>query len=176
MNDEEKDEKIGEEEMQGARGLASAEQIYGGGDGGVEGRGEGQASPDDERKQDEDDDDVGGALDDVVGMFLGGVGRGAVEVSREDGPEGAPVAVCRCGEQIPAEVVIQKARSGIDEAGDYQNPGRLEVEIAAPAILVGHDVVVARGNGVAGCGDGDLEEWGGAGVAGFAPSRNAGAK
>ena len=46
---------------------------------------------------------------------------------------------------------------------------RPQVEIAAPAVLVGHDVAVAVGTVSRDDGDGNLEERGGAEVAGFAP-------
>ena len=128
-----------------------------------------EACPDDEWKEDEDNDEIGGALDDVVGVAFSGIRRRATQRFREHFAECVPFSVGGCGEQVFAEVAGQEAGDHVDQAGDYQDPCGLEVEIAAPAILVGPGVVVAGGNGVARCRDGNLEEWSGARVAGFAP-------
>src|SRR6185437_5322277 len=108
--------------MQGARGLAAAEEIDGGGERGVEGGREREAGPDDEGEEDEDDEAVGGALDDVVGVGLQGMGRTAAEMAREDGAEGSPVAVGGLGKQIAREVAVEQACCSVDEGGEHEHP------------------------------------------------------
>jgi len=155
--------------MQSACGLATSKQIDGCRECRVEGGRQGKTGPDDEGKHDEDDHEIRGALNDIVGAAFCWIGRRAAQIFREDFAEGLPLAICGGGKKVSAEMVVEQARDYVDEAGDYQNPCRFEVEIAAPAILVGPLVVVAGGDGVPRCGDGDLEEGSGAGVAGFTP-------
>ncbi len=155
--------------MQSPRGLAASKKDDGPGNGGGEGGRHGEASPDHERKEDEDDGDVGGALEHVVGVGSRFARRRAVEGLREDAAEGAPGAVAFFGEQVAAEMAGEKAVEAIGEAGDHDDPGSLKVEGAAPAVLVGHDVVVAGRHRVARGGNGDGEEWTRHDVADFAP-------
>ena len=169
VNNEEEYEQVGDEEVESARGLAATEKIDGCGKGGIESRGEREAGPDNEGKEDEDNHDVGGALDDVVGVAFRGIGRGAAKISREDAADGAPVAIFGRGKKVASEVAVEEACCSVYEAGEDENPGCFKVKIAGPAVLIGHDVVVAGGNGIARCGDRDLEERCGAGVAGFSP-------
>ena len=168
VNDEEEDEGVGDEEVQGARGLAATEDIDGEGYGGVEGGREGKAGPDDEGEEDENDDEIGDALEGVVG---GGLGFGglAAEMLCDDRAEGLPVSIGGRWEEVLAEVAGPEDVDRVNEAGEHEQPGGLEVEIAAPAVLVGHDEAVARGDGAARGGDGDGEEGLGHHVAGFAP-------
>ena len=73
------------------------------------------------------------------------------------------------GEQVFAEVSVDEARGYVDQAGEDQNPCGLKVEISAPAVLVGQDLVVAGGHGISRRGDGNFEQRGSSRVAGFAP-------
>ena len=41
----------------------------------------------------------------------------------------------------------EEAVDHIQQAGEYRDPGRLEVQIAAPAVLVRQHVAVAGGHG-----------------------------
>ena len=169
MDDEKENKKISDEEMQGPRGLASAEKVDGCRECGVEGRGQGETGPDNEGKQNEDDHEIGGALNDVVRVVSSGIGRRAAKALRKDIAKGAPIAIGGRREQVSREVAIEQARDDVDKAGEYEDPGGFEMKIAGPSILVGHYIVVAAGNRVARCRDGDFKERSGAGVAGFSP-------
>ena len=155
--------------MQGARGLPASEEVDGCRHRGIERRRQGEARPDNERKQNEDDRQIGDALDNVVGVAFRFAGRGAAEIFCEDFADGAQGPGGRSWKQVFAEVSCDEARGHIDQSGEDQNPCGLKVEIAAPAVLVGQDVVVARGNGISRGGDWYFEERGSSRVAGFAP-------
>ena len=71
---------------------------------------------------------------------------------------GAEGALLACGKQVAAKVAAEEKVSEVDDAGKDEEPGGLEVEVAAPAVLVGHDVAVAGGDGVARGGDVEGEE------------------
>ncbi len=62
-----------------------------------------------------------------------------------------------------------EAVDAVKEAGEHGDPGRLEVEVAAPAVLVGEEVVVAGGHGGPRGGNVQAEERLSSGVAGFSP-------
>lgn len=169
MNDEEEHQKPGDEEVQSTRGLAAAECVDSEGKCGVEGRREGEASPDDEREQNEDDRKVGSALHNVVGVLGSGVGRRAMEVLCEDFAEGSEVSVGSGRDEVFAEVAVEETGEDVDKARKEQQPRGLKVERAAPAVLVGHDVSISGGNGSARCGNGQGEEGANHDVAGLAP-------
>ena len=108
-------------------------------------------------------------MNNVVRMCISGIGRRATHIPGEHFAECAPFSVGRRGEDVSAEVAGEQAGGDVDDAGDQPHPCGFKVKIAAPAILVGHHVVVAGGNGVSGCGYGDFEKWLRAGVTGFPP-------
>ena len=169
VDDEEEDESVGDEEMQGSCGLAAAEDVDGERYGGVEGGRQGKARPDDEGKQDEEDSEIGDALEDVIGVGFRWGGRLAAEIFCDDGAGGSPRSIGWRREEVLAEVAGPQDVNRIDQAGEHQEPCGLEVEIAAPAILVGHDEAVACRDHISRGGDVQGEEGRGHHVASFTP-------
>ena len=72
-------------------------------------------------------------------------------------------------EEVPKEVACEKANNHVDNAGQHQDPCGLKVQVAAPAILVGHHVAVAGGNTAPGRGDGQSEQGLSSHIADLAP-------
>ena len=169
MKGEERDQEQSEEEVEGSGGLLPAEDGNGEGKNGYDGGRHGEAGPDGEREGDEDDGQVGEPLQDVVGSCVG-VGRlFEAQVFGDDGGDGAYRKLAGFREEVAAKMARDEARNQVDEAGKDHGPGGLKVEVAAPAILVGQDEVVAGGNGCARGGDRDHEEGLHEGVASLAP-------
>jgi hypothetical protein len=87
----------------------------------------------------------------------------------DDGPERVPVPIGAGRQDVVAKVAGPKTFDHVDEASENEQPCCLEVEIAAPAILVGHHEVVGGGDRRPGCGDGQGEEGARHYVAGLTP-------
>jgi hypothetical protein len=68
VNSEEEKKRPGDEEMECARGLATAQQVNGRRNRGIERGRQGEACPDYEGKEDEDDGEVCSSLEHVVGV------------------------------------------------------------------------------------------------------------
>src|SRR5262249_38542682 len=60
--------------------------------------------------------------------------------------------------EIPAEVAAAKPRDEVGEAGEAEQPRRLEVQVTAPAVLIRKHIPVAGGYRRTGCGHRDDEE------------------
>ncbi len=119
---------------------------------------------------------IGDALHNVVGVAFCFIGRCAAQIFCEHFPECAPSSVGRLREQVFPEVSSPQTCDRVDQAGQHQNPCGLKVEIAAPAILVGHHVAVAGGNRIPRCGDWYLEQRRSSTNCRFHPSRTADAR
>src|SRR5438477_12697145 len=72
-------------------------------------------------------------------------------------------------EQILPEMPFERSEDQIKQPRQDSKPGSLEMEIAAPAVLVGKHVVVARGDGCSGSGNRQFEQRRSKYVASFAP-------
>jgi len=169
VHDEEENDGPGDEEMDGARGLASAECVDKKGKRGVEAGRQREAGPDDEGKENADDAEVSGALEHVIGVCFAWIGWTAAEIFRHALEVGARGALTGRGNEVATEVAIEKTEKCVDESGEDKEPRGLKVQVAAPAVLVGHIGAVAIIDCVARGGDGDGEERVLVDVAGFAP-------
>ena len=87
-----------------------------------------------------------------------GGGFCAAEIVADACGVGAERTLLACGEEIAAEVAGCEQIDEVDDAGEDEEPGGLEMQIAAPAVLVGKDVAVAGGHGVARGGNVEGEE------------------
>ena len=74
-----------------------------------------------------------------------------------------------CRQQIFPEVPVKQAGNYVHQAGQYDDPGGFEVEIPAPAVLVGQHIPVAGVDPWSGRGDRKIEQRGSHYVPGFAP-------
>ena len=75
----------------------------------------------------------------------------------------------RDGRDVFAEVTCPKAPNTIDGGGEEGQPCGLKMQITAPAVLIGKDVLIAGWDGVSRRGNVDGEEGLHVDVAGFAP-------
>ena len=71
--------------------------------------------------------------------------RLSVKVFQDHFPVRPPRSFSRRRNQIPPEVTAKHAVEKIKQAREHRKPCRLKVERTAPAVLVRHHVVVARG-------------------------------
>src|SRR5689334_7857471 len=129
MHDEEQDEQVGGDEVDGARRLAAAEQVNEHRRDGVEPRRHGEAGQHDGWEQDENDGDVGELLQRVVP--LGGRAGDALELDVMDDlpPQVAAAKFVLAGEDVALEVAVGEAEGDVGEAVDHQEPGEEEVPV-----------------------------------------------
>ena len=128
-----------------------------------------QARPDDEREQHEDHEEVGEPLHQVVRPRVRGGRPRESEVLREGARKRPQRTIARLGQQVFAEMAADGAPDDIQRAGQHQQPRRLEMEIAAPAVLVGQHVAISGRDGCARRGNRDPEQRGRQDVAALPP-------
>src|ERR1700680_533683 len=80
-----------------------------------------------------------------------------------------PGEVGSSGQQTPPEMPFDQSEDYVKQPGQYSDPGGLEMEIAAPSVLVGKHVAVAGGHGGSGGWNRQLEQRRSSYVAGFTP-------
>jgi hypothetical protein len=61
-----------------------------------------------------------------------------------------PGEIGASGQQVPPEMPLEQCEDDVQQTGKYSNPGGLEMEITAPAVLVGKHVALAGGDGGSG--------------------------
>src|SRR5579863_1404764 len=88
---------------------------------------------------------------------------------RDRGRERAPRKISPAREQVFPQAPRKEERDYVQYAGQDDDPGRLKVQVTAPAVLVGEDVAVAGGDQRARGGNVEFEKRRGRVVAGFPP-------
>ena len=155
--------------MKRARGLLAAEQSDGRRNRGNKGGGHRQARPDHQREQNEDHEQVGEPLEHVVRPGFGRTRPLEAQMFSDCGRERPPRKIGLAREQVFPQVPCEQAGDYVQQAGQYDDPGGLKVEIAAPAVLVRQHVPVAGGHQGPRGRDREFEQRRGQYVAGFAP-------
>jgi len=169
VGQKEKHKEDRHEEMYGARGLLSAQKSDRGRNDRRDGRRHGQARPDYQRKQNENNEQIRKPLQHVIrpGFRLTGGLEAQMPGDHNREPFGGEVGAS--GKQIPPEMSGEQSPGQVKQASPYSDPGGLEMEIAAPSVLVGEHVAIACRDGGPGGGNRELEQGRSEYIAGFPP-------
>ncbi len=142
MDDDEGDDRPGQDEVDAARRLASAEQVQQPWRGGVDAWRHGQARQQHQRQHD-DDADVGELLQHIVGPRLLPLREFEAQMIPDRVADAAQLQTGR--QEVAAEVAGEDAPQQIDQAVDDEDPGEGEMPEAA-----GGQVLPARHGGPGG--------------------------
>jgi len=147
VHQQEEHQEYRDEEVNGARGLLAAQKSDHGRHGGRDGRGHGQAGPDYQRKQNENDEQIGEPLKHVVRPGVFATRWLQAQMPGDYSRESSAREIGASRKQILPEMACEQSEGYIEQAGQDRDPGGLEMQIAAPSVLIGKHVAIAGGDG-----------------------------